>query len=150
MTFPQCSQLLMIIFKWHSNPVFHPSRSSLSSYFLLFLLFLLPGTQSIVDRHSSPEHCGGTLQSASFSGASSVPFRDRVPQRLWRPQNRGTGVKYAHVDKYLLTNRCTLSLPAAHFIDTIQLSDLLVFGSAGSEAAGHPKTHDVTKAQRGC
>lgn len=50
-------------------------------------------------------------------------------------------MKYAHVDKYLLTNQYTLSP---------QLSDLLVFGSAGSEAAGHPKTHDVTKAQRGC
>ena len=65
---------------------------------LLCVALLLPGTQGVIDRHPSSEHCGGTLQSASFPGADSVPFRDWISQRLWRPQNRGTGAKYKQID----------------------------------------------------
>lgn len=58
------------------------------------VLWFPPGTQGVIDRHSSPEHCRGTLQSASFPGACSVPFWNWISQRLWRPQNGGTGAKY--------------------------------------------------------
>lgn len=64
MTFPQCSQLLMIIFKWHSNPVFHPSRSSLSSYFLV----------SPVSSPRNTKYCWPALLSRTLWRNSSVCF----------------------------------------------------------------------------
>lgn len=46
-----------------------------SLYFICLLLFL-PGTQGVVDWHSTPKHCGRTLQSFTFPGAGSIPFGD--------------------------------------------------------------------------
>lgn len=123
---------------------------------LICVLWSLLGTQGVVDWHSSAEHCGGTLQSSSFPGACSVPLWDWIPQRLWRSQNRGTGVKYTLVGKhkhiFAYIYQCSSSCTSAHFAGILQLSvrKSFVFWSIGSEAAGHLETHDVTKAQRRC
>ena len=51
----------------------------------------LSGAQGPADRDSSPEHGGGTLQSAPLPGTCTFPLWDHLHARVRRPQNRITG-----------------------------------------------------------
>lgn len=54
-----------------SLPLLHSIPSLISTFMCAFILFF-PGTQSVIDRHTTAEHSGGTFQSASFPRARSV------------------------------------------------------------------------------
>lgn len=58
----------------------------------VFSIMLSTGTQGFTDRNSSTELGGGVVQLVKFPGASAVSIRNHLPGRIWRSQDRWTGL----------------------------------------------------------
>lgn len=58
----------------------------------MFSIMFPTGTQGFTDRNSSAELGGGVVQLVKFPGASAVSIRNHLPGRIWRSQNRRTGL----------------------------------------------------------